>query len=90
MTLPLSPLAIELIGSAAAVITTLCWVPQALKVIRTRETRSLSLVMYLMLALGVTLWLAYGLLIVSWPLIVANAITMVLVAVILGMKLRYG
>ncbi len=90
MTLPLSPFAIELIGSAAAVITTLCWVPQALKVIRTRETRSLSLVMYLMLALGVTLWLAYGLLIVSWPLIVANAITMVLVAVILGMKLRYG
>lgn len=89
---PLSfgPLAVELIGSAAAVITTLCWVPQALKVIRTRETRSLSLVMYLMLALGVTLWLAYGLLIVSWPLIVANAITMVLVAVILGMKLRYG
>jgi len=90
VTLPLSPFAIELIGSAAAVITTLCWVPQALKVIRTRETRSLSLVMYLMLALGVTLWLAYGLLIVSWPLIVANAITMVLVAVILGMKLRYG
>lgn len=88
--LSLGPLAIELIGSAAAVITTLCWVPQALKVIRTRETRSLSLVMYLMLALGVTLWLAYGLLIVSWPLIVANAITMVLVAVILGMKLRYG
>ena len=88
--LSLDPLAIELIGSAAAVITTLCWVPQALKVIRTRETRSLSLVMYLMLALGVTLWLAYGLLIVSWPLIVANAITMVLVAVILGMKLRYG
>lgn len=88
--LSLGPLAIELIGSAAAIITTLCWVPQALKVIRTRETRSLSLVMYLMLALGVTLWLAYGLLIVSWPLIVANAITMVLVAVILGMKLRYG
>lgn len=85
-----SPLAIELIGSAAAVITTLCWVPQALKVIRTRETRSLSLVMYLMLALGVALWLAYGVLIASWPLIVANGVTIFLVAVILGMKLRYG
>ncbi len=90
MTLPLSPLAIELIGSAAAVITTLCWVPQALKVIRTRETRSLSLVMYLMLAIGVTLWLAYGVLIASWPLIVANGVTIFLVAIILGMKLRYG
>lgn len=85
-----SPLAIELIGSAAAVITTLCWVPQALKVIRTRETRSLSLVMYLMLALGVALWLAYGVLIASWPLIVANGVTIFLVAIILGMKLRYG
>lgn len=90
MILPLSPLAIELIGSAAAVITTLCWVPQALKVIRTRETRSLSLVMYLMLAIGVTLWLAYGVLIASWPLIVANGVTIFLVAIILGMKLRYG
>lgn len=86
----LSPLVIELIGSAAAVITTLCWVPQALKVIRTRETRSLSLVMYLMLAIGVALWLAYGVLIVSWPLIVANGITIFLVAIILGMKLKYG
>jgi len=85
-----SPFAIELIGSAAAVITTLCWVPQALKVIRTRETRSLSLVMYLMLAIGVTLWLAYGVLIASWPLIVANSVTIFLVAIILGMKLRYG
>lgn len=83
-------LGIELIGGLAAVITTLCWVPQAIKVIRTRDTRSLSLVMYLMLAAGIVLWLVYGLLIHSWPLIGANTVTLALVAVILSMKLRYG
>lgn len=81
---------IELIGGAAAAITTLCWVPQALKVIRTRETKAISLVMYCMLAIGVALWLLYGLMIHSWPLIGANAVTLVPVLVILGMKLRHG
>ncbi|MCZ8182933.1 MAG: SemiSWEET transporter [Beijerinckiaceae bacterium] len=82
--------AVELIGGVAAVITTLCWVPQAIKVIRTRDTRSLSLVMYVMLAVGIVLWLVYGLLILSWPLIGANLVTLVLVGIILGMKLRFG
>ncbi|OYU49584.1 MAG: hypothetical protein CFE31_04260 [Rhizobiales bacterium PAR1] len=81
---------IELIGGAAATITTLCWVPQAIKVIRTRDTRSLSLIMYIMFTTGVGLWLVYGLAIGSWPLIGANAITFLLVLVILGMKLKYG
>jgi MtN3 and saliva related transmembrane protein len=86
----LSSATIELIGSLAAAITTLCWVPQALKVIRTRDTRALSLVMYLMLTLGIGLWLAYGLLIGSWPLIGANTVTFILVVIILGLKLRHG
>jgi MtN3 and saliva related transmembrane protein len=86
----MSPASIEIIGAIAATITTLCWVPQAIKVIRTRETAAISLTMYLMLALGVSLWLAYGLLIGSWPLIGANAVTLVPVLAILGMKLRYG
>lgn len=86
----MSPASIEIIGMAAAVITTLCWVPQAIKVIRTRETAAISLIMYVMLATGIALWLAYGLLIMSWPLIGANAVTFVLVMAILAMKLRYG
>ena len=86
----MSPQTIELIGSAAAIITTLCWVPQAIKVIRTRETAAISLLMYLLLAVGISLWLAYGLLIGSMPLIGANAVTIVLVLIILAMKLRYG
>lgn len=81
---------IELIGALAAIITTLCWVPQALKVIRTRDTRSLSLIMYIMLSIGIGLWLVYGLAIGSWPLIGANTVTFVLVVIILAMKLRFG
>ncbi|MGL5447655.1 MAG: SemiSWEET transporter [Rhabdaerophilum sp.] len=86
----MSPASIEIIGMAAAIITTLCWVPQAIKVIRTRETAAISLIMYLMLATGIALWLAYGLLIMSWPLIGANAVTFVLVLGILVMKIRFG
>lgn len=86
----MSPTQIEWIGSLAAIITTLCWVPQAIKVIRTRDTKAISLVMYAMLATGIALWLVYGVLIMSWPLIGANAVTIVLVLTILAMKLKFG
>lgn len=65
---------IELVGSAAALLTTGAFFPQAIKTIRRRETAGLSLVMYLMLVCGVSLWLFYGILLGSWPLILANAI----------------
>ena len=81
---------VEWVGSLAAIITTLCWVPQAIKVIRTRDTQALSLIMYLLMAVGIALWLVYGLALGSIPLIGANIVTLVLVLVILGMKLRYG
>jgi MtN3 and saliva related transmembrane protein len=87
---PMSPATIELIGSVAATITTLCWIPQAIKVLRTRDTAAISLVMYLMLAVGLSLWLLYGLLIGSWPLIGSNTVTLVPVLAILVMKLRFG
>jgi MtN3 and saliva related transmembrane protein len=85
-----SPLIIELIGAAAATLTTICWLPQAIRVIRTRETRAISLPAYAAFAAGLTLWLAYGLLLGSLPLIVANTITLALVLVILALKLRHG
>jgi MtN3 and saliva related transmembrane protein len=81
---------LETIGFVAAVLTTLCWLPQAVKTIRTRDTRSLSLVTQSALTLGVVLWLVYGLLIWNWPLILSNIVTLGLVATILTMKLRYG
>ena len=81
---------LELLGFAAAVLTTLCWLPQALQTIRTKDTRSLSLTTQSAFTLGVALWLIYGVLLGNWPLIFANGITLVLVAMILVLKLRYG
>ena len=94
MTMPpvtaLSPAAVEALGFAAAFLTTLCWVPQAWRTIRTRDTRAISLWTQALLASGVVLWLVYGLQIGSLPVVAANAITLVLVSVILVMKLRFG
>lgn len=86
----LSPTAVEAIGLVAAGFTTLCWVPQAVRTLRTRDTRALSLWTQAAFTVGVFLWLIYGLFIGSWPVILANAVTFVLVAAILALKLRYG
>jgi MtN3 and saliva related transmembrane protein len=72
------------------VLTTLCWLPQVLKVIREKETRALSLPATVAFSVGVVLWLVYGLAIGDWPLIGSNAATLALMAPILAMKLRYG
>jgi MtN3 and saliva related transmembrane protein len=80
----------EILGFVAAILTTLCWLPQAVKTIRTKETRSLSLVTQSTLTVGVVLWLTYGLLIGNAPIIFSNAISLVLVAAILVQKLRFG
>lgn len=81
---------IELVGFGAAILTTMCWVPQALKTIRDRETRAISLPATLLLALGLVLWLSYGIALVKWPLILSNAATLSLIMVIIGLKLKYG
>jgi MtN3 and saliva related transmembrane protein len=81
---------IELIGIAGAALTTLCWLPQALKVMREKETRALSLTGTAAFTAGIALWLVYGLGIGDWPLIGSNAVTLALMLPILAMKLRYG
>ncbi len=81
---------VETVGMAAAALTTLCWVPQAVRIIRTRDTRAISLATQATLATGVLLWLAYGCLLGSIPLVAANAVTLALVTAILVMKLRFG
>jgi MtN3 and saliva related transmembrane protein len=78
------------IGTAAAVLTTLCWVPQALKIILTRNTQSISLLTQTILVTGIVMWLVYGLEMDDQPLIWANIVTLGLNALILGLKLRYG
>jgi MtN3 and saliva related transmembrane protein len=74
------------LGSAAAVLTTGSFLPQAVLTLRTRNVSGISLGMYLMFTLGVAFWLAYGLAIGQWPVIVANAVTLVLASLILLTK----
>lgn len=78
--------AVETLGLIAAALTTFSFLPQALLVLKTRRTDGISLVMYAMFTTGVAAWLAYGFMIGSTPVIVANAITLMLAASILGMK----
>lgn len=79
----------DLIGYLAACLTTASFIPQALHTFRTRDVRGISLGMYALFTTGIALWLCYGLLIGAWPVVVANAVTLVLAASILGMKLTY-
>ena len=80
----------ELIGSAAAFLTTASFLPQAWLSFRTRDVSGVSLGMYTVFTAGVALWLAYGWLLDSWPMVIANTITLVLALMIVGMKLVYG
>ena len=81
---------IDALGIIAAVLTTLCWLPQAVKIIRDKDTRAISLVTTIAFTTGVVFWLAYGVARVDWPIIGANVITLALMLVILALKLRHG
>lgn len=81
---------IDTIGSLAAILTTASFVPQVWKTFRTRDVSGISLVMYSLFTVGVALWLVYGILIMAWPIIIANVITTSLALMILAMKLRYS
>ena len=76
----------DLIGYPAALLTTLAFMPQAWKSWRTRDLSGISLPMYVLFTTGVALWLAYGVVIGSIPVIVANAITLLLAMAILLLK----
>jgi len=78
------------IGTVAATLTTVSFVPQALKALRTRDTASISLGMYVVFTLGIACWFAYGVALGSWPMMVSNLITLALAGAILVMKLRFG
>lgn len=80
---------IDIIGSVAATLTTVSFLPQAWHTFRTKNVSGISLGMYAVFTTGVACWLVYGLLISAWPIVISNAITVSLAAVILMMKLRY-
>ncbi|CAG1003826.1 Sugar transporter SemiSWEET [Methylophilaceae bacterium] len=80
----------SIIGFIAATLTTIAFIPQVIKVWRTRSARDVSLGMYALFTLGVALWLLYGILIDSWPVMVANALTLVLAGAVLLMKVGFS
>jgi MtN3 and saliva related transmembrane protein len=80
----------EWAGYTAAAMTTLAFVPQAWKTIRTKDTRSISLGMYVVFTAGIAMWLVYGIALDSMPMILSNIVTFLLSATILGLKLKHG
>ncbi len=80
---------IEILGLVAAFITTSGFIPQVYKVWKEKSTKDISLATYLILTLGLSLWLVYGIFIESLPVILANGVTLLLVILILTLKLKY-
>lgn len=79
----------NLVGSIAAVLTTVAFMPQAVHSWKTRDLSGISLPMYSLFSTGVACWLAYGLMITSWPIIIANATTLVLACAVLLLKIQH-
>lgn len=79
----------DLVGSAAAVCTTVSFLPQLIRVWKLKSARDISMTMFLVFSLGLIFWLVYGVLTNAWPVIMANAVTLALSAGILFLKVRY-
>ena len=77
-----------ILGNIAAIITSFSFVPQVYKVVTTKDTKSISLPMYVLFVFGIALWLIYGLIKQDIPIIIANAVTLVLACVILFYKIK--
>lgn len=80
----------NLVGYPAAILTTIAFVPQAWHSWRTRDLSGISLPMYALFTLGVAFWLAYGILLGSVPIILANGITLALASLVLVLKIRHA
>jgi len=77
-----------ILGNLAAFLTTISFLPQALKTIRSKNTKQLSLPMYVLFVSGVALWLCYGIIVNQMPIIFGNAVTLIFAGTILWYKLR--
>jgi len=86
----LSPYLIDLVGLIGAALTTLCWLPQAVKCMREKDTQSISLAGTAAFTVGVACWLVYGIAKVDFPLIASSFVTLALMSVIIALKLRHG
>lgn len=81
---------ISTIGLVAAFCTTIAFMPQTIKILKTRKTKDLSLPMYMILTTGITLWFIYGLLLNDLAIMLANGVTFLQVTVILFLKIKNG
>src|ERR1700722_16579604 len=86
----MNPWLIDAVGIAGALLTTFCWLPQVVKIVRERDTRAISFPANLACAVGVGCWLVYGAALPDWPLIGSSAVTLAFMGVILGLKLGHG
>ncbi len=81
---------IAIIGLIAGTCTTISFLPQVIKIIKTKETKDISISMYIILATGMLLWIIYGIFIEALPVILANTISFVFATIVLSLKIRYG
>jgi MtN3 and saliva related transmembrane protein len=80
---------INTIGIIAGTLTTISFVPQVIKIWKTRSSKDVSLGMFFVLAAGVSLWIVYGIIIGALPVILANSVTLVLAVAIIMLKIKY-
>jgi len=80
---------IQLLGLAAGACTTIAFLPQVIKTWKSRSAKDLSLSMFSIFCLGVTLWLVYGIMVQDVPVIAANLLTLMLASTLLFFKLRF-
>jgi MtN3 and saliva related transmembrane protein len=81
---------VTIIGFMAAICTTISFIPQVLHILKTRDTKGISLSMYSIFTVGIACWLIYGCLLGSLPIILANAVTLLLALIILIFKIKLG
>ncbi|MGB5106969.1 MAG: SemiSWEET transporter [Candidatus Zixiibacteriota bacterium] len=80
---------ITILGLFAGACTTFSFVPQLIKILRSRSTSDISLWMYIVFSSGILMWLIYGLLIADLPIIIANAVALFITITILSLKIKY-
>jgi len=80
---------ITFLGYIAGALTTFAFLPQLIKAIKTKSTKDISLLMFVVICTGISLWLIYGILIDSLPIILANMVTLIIAGAILLLKIRF-
>jgi len=81
---------VNIIGFTAGTLTTIAFVPQVIKIWKTKSAKDISLGMFVILCTGISLWVVYGILVKSLPVVVANAMSLVFALSILVLKMKRG